>query len=123
MGLACDLGPFGDLLQLVVPEKLRAPVVEIHIEGAVGRVSPPPCDRPLLATPVRRAMVRPDPHPLANLRLFGKHLGSSFSLPLSLGSERIRILHEYSWRGAEDSNCFARLLLHIRSPVYVSCST
>jgi hypothetical protein len=29
------------------------------------------------------------------------------SLSPILGSERIRILHEYSWRGAEDSNFFA----------------
>jgi hypothetical protein len=34
---------------------------------------------------------------------------SLLSLPPNLGSERIRILHEYeySWRGAEDSNLFA----------------
>jgi hypothetical protein len=30
------------------------------------------------------------------------------SLPESLASERIRILHEYYRRGAEDSNFFAR---------------
>ena len=29
------------------------------------------------------------------------------SLSPSLASERIRILHEYYWRGAEDSNFFA----------------
>src|SRR5215213_5771512 len=81
MGVGCGLGSLAYLLQLVVPEKLRAPVVKQHVEGAVGRVSPTLCDRSLQATPVRRAMVRPDPHPLANLRLFGKHLGSSFSFP------------------------------------------
>src|SRR5215212_10086041 len=87
MGVACGLGSFGYLLQLVVPEKLRAPVLEIHVEGAVGRVSPPLRDRSLQATPARRAMIRPDPHPLADLRLFGKHLGSSFSLPLMIAGD------------------------------------
>jgi hypothetical protein len=33
MGVACGLGSLDDLLQLVVPEKLRAPVVEQHVEG------------------------------------------------------------------------------------------
>src|SRR5215211_1539532 len=82
MGVAFGLGSLAYLLQLVVPEKLRAPVVEIHVEGAVGRVSPPLRDRSHPATPVRRAMVRPDPHPLADLHLFGKHVGSSFSFGL-----------------------------------------
>src|SRR5215213_11482246 len=80
-GVACDLGSLAHLLQLVVPEKLQAAVVKQHVEGAVGRISPTLCDRSLQATPVRRAMVRPDPHPLANLHLFGEHLGSSFSFP------------------------------------------
>jgi len=46
----------------------------------------------------------------------------------SLASERIRIPHEYSWRGAPGggrrTRIFSpRLLLHIRSPVYVLCRT
>src|SRR5687768_2609540 len=45
------------------------------------------------------------------------------SLHPTLTSERIRILHEYYWRGAEDSDPIARLLLHIMASVYVSCST
>jgi hypothetical protein len=45
------------------------------------------------------------------------------SLCPSLGSERIRIPHEYCWRGAEDSDFSPWLLLHIRTPVSVSCST
>src|SRR5215207_9632311 len=128
MGVGRGLSSLSDLLQLVVPEQLRAPVVEIHVEGAVGRVSPTLRDRSLQATPVRRAMVSPHPHPHADLHLFGKHVGSSvsfgllslvmpeilpreeqppeppLSLPPSLASERIRIPHEYCWRGAEDSN-------------------
>src|SRR5215203_6106222 len=133
MGVGCGLGSLAYLLQLVVPEKLRAPVVEIHVEGAVGRVSPPLCDRSLLATPVRRMMVRPDSHPLDDPRLFGKHVGSSFSFrsladdagdnlaqrtmakaaafpSASLTSERIRILHEYSWRGAPGGGRRTRIL-------------
>ena len=48
--------------------------------------------------------------------------GLAFPAP-SLASERIRILHEYCWREAEDSNFFARVLLHSMASVYVSCST
>src|SRR5215212_7501689 len=87
MGVGCGLGSLAYLLQLIVPEKLRAPVVEQHVEGAVGRVSPPLCDRSLLAMPVRRVMVGPDPHPLADSRLFGKHVYSSVFLRLSLAGD------------------------------------
>src|SRR5215213_11238597 len=50
------------------------------------------------------------------------------SLPPTLTSERIRILHEYSWRGAPGAGrrtriYSPRLLLHIRTPVSVSCGT
>src|SRR5215212_839392 len=33
----------------------------------------------------------------------------AFPTPESLASERIRILHEYYWRGAENSNLFATI--------------
>src|SRR5215213_11872634 len=50
------------------------------------------------------------------------------SLPPSLEPAKnpnppLVLLEGGPWRGAEDSNCFARLLLHIRRQVYVSCST
>src|SRR5215208_7314832 len=90
-------------------------------------------------------MARPDPHPLADPRLFGKHVGSSFSFrslagdagdlaqrtmvkasafPVPESRQRKnpnppRVLLE----GAEDSDFSPWLLLHIRTPVSVSCST
>src|ERR687894_456631 len=57
-------------LQLVVPEQLPDAVVEQDVQGSVVGIAPPLLDRPLSASPRHRAMVFPDPHPPADVRLF-----------------------------------------------------
>src|SRR5215207_3293807 len=45
IGARSSLSSLGDLLQLVVPEQKRAPVVEQHVEGQVRGVAPFSTDR------------------------------------------------------------------------------
>jgi hypothetical protein len=52
MGVRSYLSSLGDLLQLVVPEQLRAPVVEQHVEGQVLGVAPFSTDRTCQSPPL-----------------------------------------------------------------------
>src|SRR5215208_4020646 len=85
ISVASDLSAFGDLLQLVVPKELRAPVLQNHVEGQVLGVAPPSADRarkpsPLAAKPGLLA----HPHPRADHRFFGPHKEPSPSAILFL---------------------------------------
>src|SRR5215217_7220833 len=63
----------GDLLQLVIPEQLRAPIVEKHVEGDVVGISPPFLDRANQSSQGRTKMVCSYPHPLADPRFLRVH--------------------------------------------------
>src|SRR5215212_10214074 len=87
---ASGLRSFADLLQLVVPKELRAPVLKNHLEGQVLGVAPPSADRareppPLGAKPGLLA----HPHPRTDHRFFGPHkepVPSDTILALAYGS-------------------------------------
>src|SRR5215212_10515418 len=63
-----------DLLRLVVPKELRAPVLKQHVEGQVLGVAPPCADRARKPSPLGAAMPGVGHHhPRADLRFFGPH--------------------------------------------------
>jgi hypothetical protein len=70
MGVRSYLCSFGDLLELVVPEQKRAPVLQPHVEGQVLGVAPLSTDRacksPQLGVEPRVA----HPYFRADLRIF-----------------------------------------------------
>src|SRR5829696_2004152 len=70
MGVASGLCSFGDLLQLVVPEQLHAPVVEQHVEGQVLGVAPFPTDRARKPPPLGATPRVANPYLRADLSLF-----------------------------------------------------
>jgi hypothetical protein len=65
------LGAILLLLQFMVPEQLRSTVVQQHVQGHVGRGSPPPRDRALLAPQFAYRERISHPHPPADSRFFG----------------------------------------------------
>src|SRR5918995_1922832 len=69
--------PLRGLLQLVVPEQLRASVLHEHVEGQVLGVAPPPADRARQPPPVGAQPGFAHPHPRADSRLFGTHVFGS----------------------------------------------
>jgi hypothetical protein len=70
MGVRYGLSSLGDLLQLVVPEQLRAPVVEQHVEGQVGGVAPLSTDRARKSPPLGGKPRVANPYFRADLSLF-----------------------------------------------------
>ncbi len=69
-GVACGLSSLGDLLQLVVPEQKRAPVVEQHVEGQVLGVAPLSTDRACKSPPLGVQPRVAHPYFRADLRIF-----------------------------------------------------
>src|SRR5215203_7119173 len=135
MGFLADLSSFADLLQLVVPEKLRAPVVEQHVEGDVCGVSPSFLDRAYHSSQGRTTVVLSYPHPLADLRFLREHAGFSRGgcntvvRPLSFPFPRSGALFTYTpaetavyrdtkgaMMGTHIPNAFAFFFLMIRRP-------
>src|SRR5215204_2685042 len=84
MGVACGLNSFGDLLQLVVPEQLRAPVLQQHVEGQVLGVAPLSTDRARKPPPLRATPRVANPYFRAYLSLVSPHALTILSVPAVL---------------------------------------
>ena len=69
--------PLRGILQLVVPEQLRASVLQPDVEGQVLGVAPPPADRARQPPPLGAQPGFAHPHPHADARLFGTHVFGS----------------------------------------------
>src|SRR5918994_6769701 len=95
-GCASALSSFGDPLQLVVPEQLRAPVLQPHFEdqvlwGSPG-VGPRSADRAQQSPQLGGKPSLPaHPHALAYSRLFCLHAPSVLSAPNGLPPHRKRL--------------------------------
>jgi hypothetical protein len=70
MGVASGLCSFADLLELVVPEQLRAPVLQQHVEGQVLGVAPLSTDRARKPPPLGVQPRVAHPYLRADLRIF-----------------------------------------------------
>ena len=70
MGVRSYLSSLSNLLQLVVPEQLRAPVVEQHVEGQVLGVAPFFTDRTRQSPSLRVQPRVANPYFRADLSLF-----------------------------------------------------
>lgn len=66
--------PLRGVLQLVVPEQLRASVLQAHVEGKVLGVAPPPDDPARQPPPLGEQPGLSHLNPRADLRLFGTHV-------------------------------------------------
>src|SRR5918994_1706255 len=83
-GVACGLSSLGDLLQLVVPEQKRAPVLQQHVEGQVLGVAPFSTDRARKSSPLQATTRVANPYFRADLSLFCPHPLPPLSPPAGL---------------------------------------
>src|SRR5918998_6520125 len=87
--------PLRGILQLVVPEQLRASVLQPDVEGQVLGVAPPSADPARQPPPLGAQPGFAYPHPHADARLFRTHVSLAPLPPLS--ADR---LPEWQWTPA-----------------------